>query len=77
MPSLLLQKVGVVKMKCEHAKNNAALARHLTRCIDAMEAIRARIDGEFDNKRLRRFGPLGNTNEDIRQIIDKTIRGIK
>lgn len=53
------------------------LSKHLIRCIDTMEAIRARLDGEFDNRRLKRFGPLGNTLDDVRRFIDETIRGIK
>lgn len=64
-------------MKCVHERNTAMLSKHLIRCIDTMEAIRARLDGEFDNRRLKRFGPLGNTLDDVRRFIDETIRGIK
>lgn len=37
---------------------------------DALEAIRARIEGEFDNPKLESFGYLStNTINDIKEII--------
>ncbi|HRY01557.1 MAG TPA: hypothetical protein P5256_00405 [Beijerinckiaceae bacterium] len=35
----------------------------------ALDAIRARLDGVFDDPQLMRLGPLGDTTDDIRRII--------
>lgn len=34
-----------------------------------LAAIRARVDGDYDNPALMHFGPLGDTRDDIRRII--------
>jgi len=36
---------------------------------EALEAIRARLDGVFDDPQLIRLGPLGDTTDDIRRIV--------
>ena len=42
---------------------------------EALQAIRARINGEFDHLALVKFGPLtSDTTEDIRHIIEETAR---
>lgn len=39
--------------------------------VDALEAIRARIEGEWDNPALMAFGPLlPNPEEDVLRIVD-------
>lgn len=38
--------------------------------IDALAAIRARINGEWDHPELVKIGALGDTNADILRIID-------
>lgn len=38
------------------------------RFVEALEAIAARINGEFDHPALMAFGPLGNTFEDVARI---------
>ncbi len=40
----------------------------------ALIAIRARINGEFDNKELKKYGPLSSSNEDVLRLIDKVIK---
>ncbi len=41
----------------------------------ALEAIKARINGEWDNKVLMTFGPLFiNTLDDILMIIEQTLK---
>ena len=43
----------------------------------ALEAIQARIHGEWDNPSLMSFGELGtNANEDILRIVKETQEGI-
>ncbi len=41
---------------------------------EALEAIQARINGEYDNPLLQKLGPLMvHTNDDILRIIEQTI----
>lgn len=49
-------------------------ARKTLSPVEALEAIRARIDGAFDNEALLAWGPL-NTDpaEDIRAIAEATL----
>jgi hypothetical protein len=39
--------------------------------LAALRAIRARINGEWDHPDLLKFGPLGNTIDDILMIIEQ------
>lgn len=40
----------------------------------AIEAIRARIDGEFDHPALQAYGPLSDTFSDVIRIAEDAIR---
>jgi len=42
---------------------------------DALEAIRARIDGEWDNPALKKYGPMRASGyEDVRYIANAALR---
>ena len=44
------------------------------RLVALLEAIRARVVGEFDHPALLKMGPLGQTETDIRNWIDEGLQ---
>lgn len=44
-------------------------AQRMVAAQEALEAIEARLRGEFDNPALMKFGPLGKTEDDCLAII--------
>lgn len=48
-----------------------------TRATDALIAIKARIDGIWDNPQLRRFGALDEPLIDIKRFVDETLLDIQ
>lgn len=50
----------------------------LLEAVEVLEAIQARINGEFDNPALERMGPLSaDMREDIRQWCDAALAKLK
>lgn len=52
---------------------NARLIAAAPDLLEALEAIRARIAGEFDNPALVKFGGLRDINEDVNTLAATTI----
>lgn len=61
-----------VQLLCDTATEedfaNARLISSAPDLLAACEAILARIEGDFDHPALVKFGPLTNTNNDVREI---------
>lgn len=64
----------------EFGENGEANARLIAACptmYDKLEAIRARIQGEFDHPALMELGPLGDLSEDILLLAESAIARAK
>lgn len=61
----------------EEAKKRAALCAGSKNMYSTLRAIKARLDGEWDNPHLMAMGPSGTTNEDIMAFVEKAIKEVK
>lgn len=65
--------IADVMLNSPEAEANACLIAAAPELLETLEAIVARIKGEFDNDSLMYMGPLGVTGEDIYRIARKAI----
>lgn len=60
------------------AKKRAALCAGSKNMYSVLRAIKARIQGEWDNPHLMALGPLmANTNDDILRFVEQAIKEVK
>lgn len=69
--------VGEVDVEDAQGEANARLIAAAPDLLDALEAIRARLDGEYDHPALVKYGALAGTMDDVRQLVRDAIDKVR